>query len=80
MEACNRTVLGTDKHRFEYADSILTSWHKKNVHHKADIKLLDEAYSKRKVPAKNTASAGQFNQFMQTDYDFDALERELLSN
>ncbi len=80
MEACNRTVLATDKHRFEYADSILTSWYKGNVHHKADIKLLDETYSRRKTPAKNTSAAGQFNQFMQTDYDFDALERELLSN
>ena len=80
MEACERTVLATDKHRFEYADSILTSWHQKNVHHKADIKLLDEAYtSRKKSPAKPTG-AGQFNQFMHTDYDFDALEQEILSN
>ncbi len=81
MEACQRTVLATDKHRFEYADSILTSWHKKNVHHKADIKLLDEAYTgTRKRSAPKAASASQFNQFMHTDYDFDALEREILSN
>lgn len=81
MEACKRTVMATDKHRFEYADSILTSWHKKNVHHKADIRLLDEAYtSSRKKTAQKAPSAGQFNQFMHTDYDFDALEREILSN
>ncbi len=81
MEACQRTVLATDKHRFEYADSILTSWHKKNVHHKADIKLLDEAYTgSRKKTVQKSSSAGQFNQFMHTDYDFDALEREILSN
>lgn len=81
MEACERTVLATDSHRFEYADSILTSWHKGNVRHKADIKMLDEAYSRRKA-AKTARSpqAGQFNQFMKNDYDFDALEKEILSN
>lgn len=79
MEACKRTVLATDKHRFEYADSILKSWNQGNVHHKADIKLLDEAYAKKK-PAKQSPSSSQFNQFMHTDYDFDALEKEILSN
>ena len=81
LEACSRTVLATDKHRFEYADGILKNWHDKNVRHKADIKLLDDAFAgtRKKAPAKNTG-AGQFNQFMHTDYDFDALEREILSN
>lgn len=80
MEACKRTVLATDKHRFEYADSILVSWHKGNVRHKADILLMDEAYAKKKSPKPSTSSSGQFNQFMHTDYDFDALEKEILSN
>lgn len=80
MEACERTVLATDKHRFEYADSILTSWYKGNVHHKADIKVMDDAYSKKKPAQKSTGSTGQFNQFMHTDYDFDTLEKEILSN
>ena len=35
IEACERTVLATDKHRFEYAESILSSWKRQNVHHKA---------------------------------------------
>lgn len=80
MEACERTVLATDKHRFEYADSILTSWYKNNVHHKADIKLMDDAFVKRKSAVRMPAAASQFNQFMETEYDFDALEKELLSN
>lgn len=29
QEACSRTVMATDKHRFEYADSILNSWYQK---------------------------------------------------
>ncbi|MDE5910028.1 MAG: DnaD domain protein [Lachnospiraceae bacterium] len=82
LEACRRTVMATDKHRFEYADSILSSWHQKQVHHKSDIKALDEAYTKsRALPSKpHNTSAGQFNQFMHNDYDFDALEKEILSN
>ncbi|MGN0376484.1 MAG: DnaD domain protein [Suilimivivens sp.] len=79
MEACERTVLATDRHRFEYADSILKSWYKGNVHHKADIKAMDEAYSKKRM-TKSVPSTSQFNQFMHTNYDFDALEKEILSN
>lgn len=82
LEACRRTVMATDKHRFEYADSILNSWHQKQVHHKSDIKALDEAYTKNKTLSSKPQStgAGQFNQFMHNDYDFDALEKEILSN
>ncbi len=76
--ACERTVLATDKHRFEYADSILNSWYKAGVHHKADIQSLDEHYHKTK--AAKTISNNKFNQFKQNNYDFDALEQELLSN
>lgn len=76
--ACERTVLATDKHRFEYADSILNSWHKAGVRHAGDIQLLDDRYRKAK-PAR-IASTNKFNQFKQNNYDFDALEQELLSN
>lgn len=75
--ACERTVLATDKHRFEYADRILNSWHKAGVHNKEDIQSLDEHYHKAKAAKP---SANKFNQFKQNNYDFDALEEELLSN
>lgn len=78
FEACERTVLATDKHRFEYADSILTNWHKADVHHLSDIQPLDEHYRKSKTV--ETFSNNKFNQFKQNNYDFDALEQELLSN
>lgn len=82
LEACSRTVMATDNHRFEYADSILSSWHKKQVHHKSDIKALDEAYAKSKsaAPKPRFKNTDQFNQFMHSEYDFDALEKEILSN
>lgn len=83
LTACERTVLATDSHRFEYADSILTSWYKAGVHHKSDIQSLDENH-RRSKSSRPAASTNKFNQFTQHDYDFDAiqqaLEKEILSN
>ena len=31
LEACERSSLATDKHRFEYAEGILNSWRQANV-------------------------------------------------
>lgn len=82
FEACERTVLATDKNRFEYAERILRSWHDQNVHSKEDIGRIDEVYKQRKKStiATNKTYVNRFNQFQQNTYDFDALERELLSN
>ncbi len=83
LTACERTVLATDSHRFEYADSILANWHKAGVHHKGDIKSLDENH-RRSRTNRPSVSTNKFNQFTQHDYDFDAiqqaLEKEILSN
>lgn len=83
IEACERTVMATDRHRFEYAESILSSWREQNVHHKSDIVKIDDMYQQRR---KNTTSssakpsANRFTQFTQNSYDFESLEQELLSN
>lgn len=81
IEACERTVLATDKHRFEYADKILSSWKEAGVHHAADIARLDASFQKerpaRQAPAR---SAEKYNRFMHNSYDYDALEKELLHN
>ena len=81
LEACGRTVLATDKHRFAYADSILTSWYKAGIHHVSDISGLDASFQKDKAakPAR-TGSAAEYNRFMHSNYDFDALEQALLQN
>lgn len=80
--ACERTVLNTDKKRFNYADSILTRWHEAGVRHKGDIDALDP-------PKKSGSNSGQtsspadrnkFNQFTQNSYDFAALEKKFISN
>lgn len=79
LEACERTVMATDRHRLEYAESILSNWRQENVHHKADIHKIDELYHRKKGAAK-PASNNKFNQFSQNSYDFDELEKELLRN
>lgn len=81
IEACERTVLATDKHRFEYTESILSNWKRQNVHHKSDIRGIDDMYRQRKKTApQQRQSNNRFNQFTQNNYDFDTLEKELLSN
>lgn len=76
--ACERTVLATDNHRFEYADRILGSWHKAGVRHKNDIQSLDDSYHRTR--SSRPVTTNKFNQFKQNEYDFDALEKEILSN
>lgn len=79
FEACERTVLATEHHRFEYADKILSSWKSAKVHHKADIQKIDELYQKKKnAAAFSKQPSNKFNQFKQHDYDFDAIEQALL--
>ena len=82
FEACQRTVLATDRHRFEYAEGILSSWKNQNVHRKSDIQKMDDLYQqRRKASPERTRSIGnRFNQFEQNGYDFDDLEQKLLSN
>ena len=80
LEACERTVLATDRHRLEYADKILSSWKDNSVHTQADIEKLDSNFQKNKpaIPKKKP-TANNFSQFKQNTYDFDELEKRLLS-
>lgn len=80
LEACERTVLATDKHRFEYADKILSNWKACGVHHKTDIAKADASFAINKKKPSAVTNTNKFNQFQQNEYDFDALEKELLSN
>ena len=77
FEACARTVLATDKHRFEYADGILSNWKKENVHHKSDIQKLDDSFAQKRNQTSRPVT-NKFNQFKQNSYDFDELEKALL--
>lgn len=84
FECCERTVMAVDSHRFEYADRILTNWKEQNVYSLREIRELDKSFRNKAKGAAGSATvkSGQnkFNQFPQHDYDFAALEREILSN
>ena len=83
LEACERSSLATDKHRFEYAEGILNSWREAGIRSKADIQQADESFRKKKTAKPASASGGssnRFTQFTQNSYDFAALEKEILSN
>ena len=86
-EACKRTILGIHKPSFEYADKILSSWNSHQIHHLEDIARLDAAHSrqgekKTKRPAAPVSGTSQnrFHNFSQRQYDYDALEQQLLQN
>ncbi len=84
QEACKRTISATQKPSFEYADTILTNWHNQNVHTLKDITVLDEAFNKNKRTSAPTQTAtvkrNKFNNFEQRTYDFDKLEKMLLTS
>ncbi len=85
-EACQRTIQATHQPSFEYTDSILTNWLKKDVKSPADIARLDAEFQSRRKPSSAApaasaaaASKNKFNNFEQRSYDYNEMERMLLS-
>lgn len=90
-EACNRTILRTQKPDFKYTDKILETWFKKDVKSNTDIAKLDEEFSKGNkkneikkatITPKSTQTSNRFNQFPQRTYsaqDYAELERKLIN-
>lgn len=78
MNACERAVLATNKNRFQYVNAILTNWHDANVKSIKDIEALDSSHQKSSQPSSKKKSG--FNDFSQRSYDYDALEKMLISN
>lgn len=80
QEACDKTVLATDTHRFAYADGILSKWYQAGVRRKKDIAAADASFQ-RSASAKTAApNTNKFNRFAQNAYDFEQLEQNILSN
>ncbi len=48
LEACERSSLATDKHRFEYAEGILTAGEQAMYTTRPDIQQMDATLSRRK--------------------------------
>ncbi|MEG1993167.1 MAG: DnaD domain protein, partial [Acetivibrio sp.] len=91
VEACNRTILNTQKADFKYADKILENWSKNNVKNPGDIKEMDSQFNAVKNAKQATAathettskpSNNRFNAFPQRNYskeDYEDIEKRLLS-
>ena len=81
-EACERTVLRTDKNRFGYTDRILEDWKEKNVHTLSDVARVDKEFEdSKKTRVKkpdNLKKAAGFEQREMGKTDYDALEKALL--
>lgn len=82
IEACKKTVLATDKNRFDYAEGILSNWKRQNIREREDIAKADSTHQKRVASARTgtLSSSNKFNQFAQTEYNFDELEKKLIRN
>ncbi len=83
LEACKRSVTGTDKNRLQYADTILKSWKTSQVISLKDVEKLDQEFKKRKTAAPSSTAnykKSSFHQYEQRSYDFAALEQQLRSN
>ncbi|MCI9227496.1 MAG: DnaD domain protein [Dorea sp.] len=85
LEACNRTMNTIHQPNFEYTDTILKNWSKKQVRCRKDIDTLDADFQKekerRKKPAVKPAldiKNNKFNNFTGRSYDMDSLERRLV--
>lgn len=89
-EACNRTILRTQKPDFKYADKILETWFKKGVKTMDDVARLDEEFARggrpkaanNVTPIPKQQSTNKFNQFPQRTYtakDYAELERKLIN-
>ena len=59
LEACDRTVMATQKNRLKYCDTILRNWHDSNVTTREDIARLDASHTAdlRKKKAKASISS-----------------------
>ena len=70
------------KPKFEYADKILTDWNTNHFTTLEQVAKADTEHQKRKKTVTTTskaASKNKFNNFEQRSYDYDNLEKMLLT-
>ena len=77
IEACNRTINAINKPSFPYADTILKHWKDNHIVTLEDAKNFHIRQKAPKTFANNNNQSNMHN-FTQRDYDFDALEQQLL--
>lgn len=56
--ACSKTISAIQKPSFEYTDSILSNWRKKDVHTLKDVEVLDANFAKANKATGSGSSQG----------------------
>ena len=87
VQTCALPILATGQPNFPYADSILRSWQKRDVHDVADVEKLEDSHKQAKAAkneapaprAQSSASRNKFNNFHQRAYNVNELEKLLLN-
>lgn len=82
QKACEKTVQTIHEPSFEYTDRILSNWKAGNISSLEDVAKADTEHQKRKkaaAAAPKSVSKNKFNNFDQRSYDYDQLEKMLLT-
>ena len=82
QKACEKTIQAIHEPSFEYTDRILSNWKLNNISSLEDVAKADTDHQKRKkaaTTAPRTVSKNKFNNFDQRSYDYDQLEKMLLT-
>ena len=83
--ACDKTIQSIHEPSFEYTDRILSNWKANNLKTPEDVANADSAHQKKKkastaaASSARTASKNKFTNFEQRSYDYDQLEKMLLT-
>ena len=81
-EAIQRTIMNTGKSSYSYADSILSDWNEKNIHHPSDLPDYDKS---RKVSASansgnKPAVQNKFKNFNERQTDYNNFAKGIIQN
>lgn len=82
QKACEKTIQAIHEPSFEYTDRILSNWKAGNISSLEDVAKADTDHQKRKkaaAAAPKTVAKNKFNNFDQRSYDYDQLEKMLLT-
>lgn len=83
LEACDRTVISTERGRLRYCDGILRKWRSQKVITKSDIERLDAEHTKaykKNAPFLQNTNNNKRSQMEHNPVDFAELERVLIEN
>ncbi len=80
--ACERTIQSIHQPSFPYADSILKNWKNQQIHTLSDIGRADQEFQGKRTAdglSADRVPKNKFNNFKQRSYDYDQLEKILLT-